>query len=410
MQRLVVNPGTAEAWEIVLQPGVISLGRSEENDYPVQHESVSSSHCQINVTPDGIWIKDLGSTAGTFIENELVEEARLKPGQTLRLGDISMQFQSDTAAEVGPMPGDSSPAPPRSPAPPLVPTRMPTARTCKFHPRAPARYACPKCGRAMCELCVNTRHEGNLSRKFCRACGTECPPLDYIVPAAPPAASFFKSLPGALVYPFTGSGFILLIAGTAFFLIMDRLPFLGLIFTGYLFSYAKRIVGSSAEGRPDPPDWPDFTNWWEDIVLPYLHLLALTLLAFGPAIVLALWHPGNAATTHMAVLAAVAFGALFAPMGMLALSMFDHVGALNPVSLAWSILRVPLPYLVAAGAFELVLLVRLLARGLLYEWFPLPILTAVLCGFLDLYFLTVAMRILGLLYATNKQRLGWFRR
>jgi hypothetical protein len=69
---------------------------------------------------------------------------------------------------------------------------------------------------------------------------------------------------------FQGGGVSLLIAGTAFFYILGHFPLVGVILTGCLFAYAKSIITSTAEGRKDPPDWPDFGDWKDDIVVPYL--------------------------------------------------------------------------------------------------------------------------------------------
>jgi len=38
----------------------------------------------------------------------------------------------------------------------------------------------------------------------------------------------------------------------------------------------------------------------------------------------------------------------------------------------------------------------------------IPLLPALVASFLSLYWLTVEMRIIGLLYYTNKEKLGWF--
>ena len=50
MNRLLVNPGTPQAWEIQLKPGVNRIGRSEESDFTINHTSVSGSHCEITVS------------------------------------------------------------------------------------------------------------------------------------------------------------------------------------------------------------------------------------------------------------------------------------------------------------------------------------------------------------------------
>src|SRR5437879_2043501 len=97
MHRLVVNPGTPPAWEIVLKPGFNSIGRGQENDFTISHGSVSTLHCQILVDEDSVKIEDLGSTNGTFINDQRVHEECLKPGQKIRLGEISLRLESDSA-------------------------------------------------------------------------------------------------------------------------------------------------------------------------------------------------------------------------------------------------------------------------------------------------------------------------
>jgi hypothetical protein len=167
---------------------------------------------------------------------------------------------------------------------------------------------------------------------------------------------------------------MMLVAGTAFFFLLGWLPLLGLIVTGYLFNFAKSIITSTAEGRQDLPDWPDFSDWKDDILMPYLQLFALMLLCFGPAFIIALWQPGSENATRIAWFAALGFGGLLAPMGMLALAIFDRIAALNPIALTWSILRVPLPYLLAAASFEFVLLLHWFAKAVLESLVRVPLL------------------------------------
>jgi len=217
-------------------------------------------------------------------------------------------------------------------------------------------------------------------------------------------------IPGAFAYPLKGSGLILVGGGAVFFLLLGFLPFIGLIVTGYLFSYAKRIVATSASGEAEPPDWPDFTNWYDDILVPYGHLLALVVLTFGPAWALAFFLPPKTAYYGPLVITAAVMGAFLAPMGTLALSMFDNVGALNPLALVWSILRIPGLYLLAAIAFGLVIGAYFFCDLFVGKILPIPFVGRLVAGCLNLYLLAVAMRILGLLYWSKKEELGWFHR
>lgn len=409
MPKLTVNPDSEAAWEIELQPGEFSLGSGAENSIPIEHPSVSSAHCLVTVADSGVTVRDLGSVNGTFVNNTLVEEAILLPGQILRLGDVQMRLEDEQQAGVAVTSAPSA-------------IRPAAARTvCKNHPKAVARYYCSHCKEALCELCVNTRMASGRPTRFCRVCNNECVSTQPEVKKVTP--SFVSQIGGAFAYPFRGSGPILLVGGVIFLLVLAlalRLagfagPYgfvvgliIGVFLVGYVFSYAKSIITSTANGDSDPPDWPDFTNWQQDVVLPFFQCLALVVLSFGPAIILKWWHPFGESYAHAIQLLATGWGAVFAPMGMLALAMFDTVGALNPVALIWSIARVPLSYLMAAGIFEFVFVLNSYAASFIHL-LPVPILPGVLVDFLGLYFAVVGMRILGLLYWTKKDKLRWFR-
>jgi hypothetical protein len=69
---------------------------------------------------------------------------------------------------------------------------------------------CDHCQRFFCELCVNTRGQ----QKFCRTCGVECVPVRVQIQRPPLPKGFYAGLPEAFVFPFRGSGFLVLIVVT----------------------------------------------------------------------------------------------------------------------------------------------------------------------------------------------------
>jgi len=93
--HILVNSGTTQAWKIELRPGVNRIGRDEENDFTVSHESVSGAHCEITVGDLGVFLKDLGSTNGTFVNRTPATEVQLQPGQHVQLGQVDMTFEAD---------------------------------------------------------------------------------------------------------------------------------------------------------------------------------------------------------------------------------------------------------------------------------------------------------------------------
>jgi pSer/pThr/pTyr-binding forkhead associated (FHA) protein len=75
-----------------------TVGRVEDNAFEIPEQSVSSHHCEILLRGGEVYVKDLNSTNGTFINGERITEGVLKPGQILRLGTIEMRLEGgDTA-------------------------------------------------------------------------------------------------------------------------------------------------------------------------------------------------------------------------------------------------------------------------------------------------------------------------
>jgi hypothetical protein len=96
--RLLVNPGTSSAWEISLKPGVNRIGRGADNDFTINHQSVSTHHVEITVTAQGVRLRDLGSTNGTFVNRTPVTEVELASGQHVQFGAVDLMFEGGAVA------------------------------------------------------------------------------------------------------------------------------------------------------------------------------------------------------------------------------------------------------------------------------------------------------------------------
>src|SRR5437660_5689093 len=95
MSRLLIQRSASGTQEILLKPGANRLGRSEQNDLPINDPTVSGFHCEIAFEQDTVIVRDLGSTNGTFINSVPIRQAILEPGQTLRLGNVELFFPAD---------------------------------------------------------------------------------------------------------------------------------------------------------------------------------------------------------------------------------------------------------------------------------------------------------------------------
>ena len=177
MNKLVLT-GLTHPGEFELEPGFNTLGRNPTNDYRIHDSTVSSFHCEIVMSYDSILVRDLGSTNGTFIDNQQVREGQLRPGQILRLGSAELRLESQAVPD---------------PVPIVVPdlkVELPPASvvfsdgslSCLNHQDARAIVKCVKCEKAFCEECVHVlRLAGGKRRVFCPACSGHCESL----PGAP---------------------------------------------------------------------------------------------------------------------------------------------------------------------------------------------------------------------------------
>ena len=88
-----------------------TIGRVEDNLFQIAEPSVSSHHCEVLLRGSDVVIKDLNSTNGTFINGEQITESVLKPGQTLRLGQIELKLENGKAASAPASAPATTPAP-----------------------------------------------------------------------------------------------------------------------------------------------------------------------------------------------------------------------------------------------------------------------------------------------------------
>ncbi len=75
-----------------------TIGRVDDNLFQIAEPSVSSHHCEVHLRGNEVLIRDLNSTNGTFINGEKIAESVLKPGQTLRLGNVELKLDAPGAA------------------------------------------------------------------------------------------------------------------------------------------------------------------------------------------------------------------------------------------------------------------------------------------------------------------------
>jgi serine/threonine-protein kinase len=74
------------------QAGSYQLGRSADAAIVLNEDKyVSRKHCLIEVTVQGVTIRDVGSSGGTFVNTRRVNEARLSDGDTILVGQTTIR-------------------------------------------------------------------------------------------------------------------------------------------------------------------------------------------------------------------------------------------------------------------------------------------------------------------------------
>ena len=73
----------------------MSIGRSAGNDIPIgADEYASSRHARFDPRRDGLYVEDVGSTNGTFVNGiRLTRERKLTPGDIVRVGQTDLRFE-----------------------------------------------------------------------------------------------------------------------------------------------------------------------------------------------------------------------------------------------------------------------------------------------------------------------------
>ncbi len=77
----------------------LRIGRERGNQIVLASDSVSRRHCRIDRRKAAWYIKDLGSTNGTYVNDELVEEYQLRRGDHIKVGDTIFKYLSGQDVE-----------------------------------------------------------------------------------------------------------------------------------------------------------------------------------------------------------------------------------------------------------------------------------------------------------------------
>jgi pSer/pThr/pTyr-binding forkhead associated (FHA) protein len=97
---LVYAKGDRKGEKVELTQQRTTIGRKPTNSVVLTDAVSSSYHCEIVRDLNGYTIRDLGSTNGTLVNNEMITEAQLTHGARIRIGNTRFVFQDPAMAEI----------------------------------------------------------------------------------------------------------------------------------------------------------------------------------------------------------------------------------------------------------------------------------------------------------------------
>lgn len=104
MAELIIQSGKLQGKRLVLPDREVVIGRDEDCHVRLASSLVSRKHCALRGSPEGLWVRDLASQNGTFVNDvPVTEPVLLKPGDILQIGATLFRVppQKSAAGEAG---------------------------------------------------------------------------------------------------------------------------------------------------------------------------------------------------------------------------------------------------------------------------------------------------------------------
>jgi hypothetical protein len=92
---VVSSPDLEEGSRLELTHEPLTIGRGPLNDVQLDRDDFASGrHALVDPRRDGVWVEDLGSTNGSFVNGvRLTSSRRLAPGDVLRIGETDFRYE-----------------------------------------------------------------------------------------------------------------------------------------------------------------------------------------------------------------------------------------------------------------------------------------------------------------------------
>jgi hypothetical protein len=99
MPKMIVSIDGVVIKEVQLTKDRTTLGRRPYNDIVIDNLAVSGEHAVMQISGLDVFLEDLNSTNGTYVNGKAIKKQQLKNGDTVEIGKYKIKFVHDGAFE-----------------------------------------------------------------------------------------------------------------------------------------------------------------------------------------------------------------------------------------------------------------------------------------------------------------------
>jgi pSer/pThr/pTyr-binding forkhead associated (FHA) protein len=99
MPKMIVSIDEVVIKEVQLTKDKTTLGRRPYNDIVIDNLAVSGEHAVIQMTGGEVFLEDLNSTNGSYVNGKAIKKQQLQNGDGIEIGKYKIRFVGDSSAE-----------------------------------------------------------------------------------------------------------------------------------------------------------------------------------------------------------------------------------------------------------------------------------------------------------------------
>jgi len=99
MPKMIVSIDGVVIKEVQLTKDRTTLGRRPYNDVVIDNLAISGEHAVFQMAGSDVFIEDLNSTNGTYVNGKAVKKQQLNNGDTIEVGKYKIKFVGEAASE-----------------------------------------------------------------------------------------------------------------------------------------------------------------------------------------------------------------------------------------------------------------------------------------------------------------------